>query len=328
MDLLSLIKSIKSGSVAPVYFLHGEEEFLIGKFLAELKHLVVKGPMADFNYARQKIRETSGAKIVADAKSLPMMADMRLMIIEDADKLKSADADPIVAYLENPAPETCLVFVAKKFDLRKGLFNKANRKKLVHKAEALKERDIPAFIMQRAKERRIQISRDAIEGITSAIGSDCAALDDALERLSLYKAGEEVTLIDVETSISSIRQHSVFELVDALGNRRPKQVLQLLLELLKEREEPIMLNAMLARHMRQLLKARIYSFQRLDAKSTASALGVPPFVVQKLIAQSKQFSGSQLEAAIARLALVDIQLKSCRKPGGRVLEGALMDLCL
>ena len=328
MDLMSQTRSLKSDGVEPLYFLHGEEAFLIGRFLTELKHVVVSGPMADFNYARLKARETSGAKVVAEAKSLPMMAKMRLMIVEDADKFKSADLEVIAEYIESPAPETCLVLVAKKYDLRRGLFAKANKKKLVHKADPLKEKEIAAFIRQRAKERKIAIAPDAVEAVAAAIGADCAALDDAVERLALFKAGGEIVLHDVESSVSSIRQHSVFELVDALGNRNPQQVLTLLFELLKGRQEPLMINSLLARHMRQLLKARIYSFQRLDSGAIASSLGVPPFVVKRLLAQTKRFSGSQLESAIARLAMVDIQLKSCRKPGGRVLEEALMDLCL
>ncbi|MBN2341579.1 MAG: DNA polymerase III subunit delta [Deltaproteobacteria bacterium] len=326
--MLQLIKTLTPDNVEPLYFLHGEEEFLIDKFLTELKQTVVEGPMADFNYSRQKARETSGAQVVADAKSLPMMAKRRLMIIEDADKFKAADTTALADYIENPAPETCMVLIAKKFDLRKGLFSKANRKKLVHKSEPLKERDIPAFIKQRVKEKRIKISADAIDAIAAAIGSDCAALDDAVERLALYKAGSEITLEDVEANISSIRQHSVFELVDALGERNPRRVLSLLFELLKEREEPLMLNSLLARHMRQLLKARICAYQRMDQGAVAATLGVPPFVVKKLMSQSRQFSSTQLESAIARLAMVDIQLKSSRRPGGRVLEGALMDLCL
>ncbi|MBN2717003.1 MAG: DNA polymerase III subunit delta [Deltaproteobacteria bacterium] len=328
MDLMSLTKSLKSGTIEPVYFLHGEEEFLIGKFLAELKHIVVTGAMADFNYTRLKAKETSGAKVTAEAKSMPMMAKMRLMIVEDADKFKSVDLDAIAEYIESPSPETCLVLVATKFDLRKGLFAKANKKKMVHRAEPLKEKEIAAFIRQRVKEKRISIAADAVEAIAAAIGPDCAAIDDAIERLSLYRPDSEITPGDVEATVSSIRQHSVFELVDALGNRNPRLVLSLLFELLKDRQEPIMINSLLARHMRQLLKARICAFQNMDAGATASALGVPPFVVTRLVAQTKKFSGSQLESAIARLAMVDIQLKSSRRPGGRVLEEAVMDLCL
>ncbi|MBN2526008.1 MAG: DNA polymerase III subunit delta [Deltaproteobacteria bacterium] len=328
MDLLSLFKTLSPETVAPLYFIHGEEDFLIGRFLTELRHIVVQGPMADFNYSRIKARETSGAALVTDAKSLPMMAKMRLTIVEDADKFKSVDLAAIGDYIDSPAPETCLVLVARKFDLRKGLFAKANKKKLVHKAELLKEKEISTFVRQQAKEKKIAMAPDAVDAIAAAIGPDCAALDDAVERLSLYKAGAEITLADVEASVSSIRQHSVFELVEALGNRQPRAVLTLLFELLKDREEPLMINSLLARHMRQLLKTRIYTFQRMDAGSMASALGVPPFVVKRLVSQARQFSGSQLENAIARLAMVDIQLKSSRRPGGRILEEALMDLCL
>lgn len=328
MDLLTLTRQLKEDTVAPVYLLHGDERFLISRFVDRLKGLVVIGPMADFNYARKKAQETTGAQVVADARSLPMMAKQRLIIIDDADKLKSADLEALLGYVENPVPETCLVLIGKKFDLRRGFFKKANGRKMVHKAESLKENQVPAFISQRARNKKMKIDEQAVMAIAQAVGPDCAALDDAVERVGLYAGGEEIHAEDVATVVSSVRTHSVFELVDALGTRKSAQVLRLLSQLLSNREEPIRINAMLARHMRQLLSVRIYRHQGMDQQGMMSALGVPPFVVKKLMAQSNGFRGPQLEAALRRLADVDLELKSSRRPGERILENALMDLCL
>ena len=79
MDILGLLKQIKKGDVEPLYLIHGSEFFLIETFLTEIRHKVVQGPMADFNYSRKKSNEVSGAQIVAEAKSLPMMAKQRPM---------------------------------------------------------------------------------------------------------------------------------------------------------------------------------------------------------------------------------------------------------
>jgi len=128
--------------------------------------------------------------------------------------------------------------------------------------------------------------------------------------------------------VAAVRQHSVFELVDAIGGRQHSRALALLEELLAQKEEPLRLNALLARHFRQLLRARIMLHGNVDERGMAAALGVPPFVAKKLSGQSRGFRGAQLEAALARLARTDLELKSSRRPGELVLEAAVMDLSL
>ena len=328
MDLLKLTENLSDSNLEPVYLVHGQERFLVTEFLNRLRHLVALGPMADFNYSRKKMSETSGAEIVAEAKSMPMMASKRLIIVDDAEKMKTADGEVLELYLVNPSPETCLVLVGTKFDLRKGMFSKANRRKQVHKAESLQEREIVPFIGARARARNVSLARGVDAAIAVAVGPDCATLDDAVERLGLYAGGEQVAVPHVEEVVSSIRQHSVFEMVEAIGNRQPERALARLEELLGNREEPLRLSALLARHVRQLVLAKILSVQSAGNQEMAGALGVPPFVVKKLVAQSRGFSGARLENALARLADADIALKSSRRPGSLILEEAVMDLCL
>jgi DNA polymerase III delta subunit len=67
-------------------------------------------------------------------------------------------------------------------------------------------------------------------------------------------------------------------------------------------------------------------FKGTAQSQLAGQIGVPPFVIQKLIYQSKGFSGKQLEAALLRLAKADIELKSSRLHSGLILENALLDL--
>ncbi len=327
MDILSLMRGLSVENLAPVYLLHGEEPFLIERFVEALKAIAVSGPMGSFNYSRKKASEVTGAQVVAEVKSLPMMAARRLVIVDDVEKLRAADMEVLAAYLDGPVTEACLVLIGQKFDLRKGLFKKANGLKMVHRAEPLKDRESAAFVTRCAQQADISLGRGAAEAIADAVGTDCAALSDALERTGLFAGGDRVEPAHVEQVVTSVRRHSVFELVDALGQRQAPRAIRYLLELLANREEPIRINAMLARHIRQLLLVRIHRRAGMTDSDVAQSLGVSPFVANKLVSQSNGFSGPALETALQRLAQVDLQLKSCRRPGERVLEEALLDLC-
>jgi len=329
MNLLAIIDQINKKSIDPVYLFHGPERFLIDKALSKIREIVLQGPMAAFNLDRLQAAHTTGHEITTRAREIPMMCSKRLIVVDDAHKLSSDTLLELDEYFQKPIPEACLVLVGDKFNLRKGPLAKANRRGQVHKADTLKERDIPAFLRTQAAERGVQISERALSALAGAVGPNCAALDDALERLSLYVGeGKAVEVDAISEVITTIREHSIFELVDAIGSRQAPKALALLEELLGRREEPIRINAMVARHFRLLLGARIHLYLGTDSKELPSILGVPPFVAGKLLNQCRRFRGQVLEDSLARLASVDYELKSSRRPAPVVVEQAIMDLCL
>jgi DNA polymerase-3 subunit delta len=329
MHLEDIIPKLGSGSLEPVYLIHGPERFVIESFLARLKDIVLGGPMGEFNIHSLKAKETSGSAIVGQAMELPMLSPFRLIIVEDADKFLAADFERLEAYIENPSPTTVLVLVGTKFDSQRRIIIKANKKGWMHDAAALSERELASFVASRAKQRNVQLTRAAVEAVGLAIGPDRAALDDAVERLGLFVGkGQVADEAEVAQVVSTVRQHSVFELVDAIGNRRVDEAMKLLGSLVVQRQEPILISTMIARHMRQLLLARIHLHLRTDERELPALLGVPPFATKKLLAQSQKFRGNVLEAALQRLARTDLELKSARRPGARVLEETVLDLCM
>ncbi len=326
---MEVTRAVESGRIDAVYIVFGSETFYLQRFLSALRSRVATGPMADFNYSRLKAKEVSGAEIVATAQAVPMMSSRRLVVVDDVHELSARDLEPLAAYLEAPCDSTCLTLVAAKLDLRKGVWAKASKLKLVHKAEPLGTRQVDAFIRSRAKERGVEISPEACAAVGAAVGTDCAALEDAVERLCLFAGDSTPINVDhVAMVVSAIKPHSVFELVDAIGEKRPERALAVLEHLLAQRQEPIMINAMIARHFRQLLGARIHLHLGTPQKQLASLLGVPPFVVGKIANQCRRFRGPVLEGALARLAQVDFLLKSSRRSGAHIVEEALLELCL
>jgi len=329
MDVLALLDEVGRGRFAPVYFVHGKERFLVERLVDKLRAALVTGPMAGFNFRRVRGKETDGAEISAEARAVPMMASHRLVVVDEADKLDAADWEALEGYLAAPAAQTTLVFVAEKFDLRRSVLSRASKRKEVHAAEPLTEKGLPAFVRSRAEERGVRLGPGADSAIAAAIGPDAAAIDDAVVRLGLF-AGPDGTAreADVAEVVAAVRQRSVFELVDAIGSRRRAEAVALLERLLAAREEPLKLLALLARHYRQLLAARIETHRGAGEAELASRLGVHPFVAKKLAAQCGRFSGAELETALARLARADLDLKSSRRPGNLILEEAVIGLAL
>ncbi len=327
MSIVRLIDSLNDKTLAPAYLFHGTERFLINRAVRKIKDIVLSSAMSDFNLHELNGNQCTGDTVVNQAMQIPMMATKSLIIVDDAHKMSADDHRVVDAYLENPSPDACLVLVADKFEARRGITKNSAKRGQLFAAESLKENEISPFIKWRAKERKVKIDPGALVAISVAVGPDCAALDDAVERVGLYAGpGATVTEEAVAEVVTSVRQHTIFELVDAIGSGRSDRAFTLLEGLLGRQQEPIMINAMIARHYRQLLLTRIHLHLGTDQSQFSRAVGAPGFVVKNLIQQAKRFRGEALERALTRLSLADLELKSSKRPARVIIEQAVMDL--
>src|SRR4051812_39001798 len=89
-------KAWKLGKAAPIYVFHGEEEFLRSELihLAPEIFLPEEGTRA-FNFDLLYGSDTTLKDVIGIAQGFPMMADRRLVIVRDAEKIlrtRSAEA--------------------------------------------------------------------------------------------------------------------------------------------------------------------------------------------------------------------------------------------
>jgi DNA polymerase III subunit delta len=324
-----VLRAIERGERAPVYFFHGDNTLVIDQAIAALRRVVV-GDNEDFAYRAFRGEEASGADIVNAARTVPMLTSEQLIVVRNAEALDADDQAAVLPYLSAPNPATCLALVAAKFDSRTKLIAQANKLGMVHEAAAVSERELSGWVASRARARGLRMSPAVAQALAESTGSDAATVEDALERLALFMGDrEEARVEDVEHVVSESRVRSVFELTDALGQRRIEAALRTLANMLRNREAPLRLLATLATHVRRLLMVK--ELERAGSGqpfALAQELGVPPFIVGKLTEQARHFSGQELRRALLRLARTDLELKSSRRPDVLILEEMILDLCL
>ncbi len=182
------------------------------------------------------------------------------------------------------------------------------------------------FLSARAGRRQVTLEPAAARALVAFIGNDLQALDDAVERLSLYAGGAgTIREADVGAVVDDSRLRSVFDLTDAIGRRDAAAAMATLAKLFGQGEEGIPLNHLVARQMRQLLACA--ESPGLPADRLASVLGVPPFVSRKLAEQCRRFRAPELRRALRIAAETDRDLKSSRLPDQVILERAVLAMC-
>lgn len=102
-----IIRSVRAGEVKPVYLLMGAEDYYIDKLSDFLTDTLLKPEERDFNLDVAYGLEVTADKVVELARAYPVMADRRVVLVREAQAMRSLDA--LEAYLRHLTPPPCLL---------------------------------------------------------------------------------------------------------------------------------------------------------------------------------------------------------------------------
>ena len=106
-----IIRSVRAGDVAPVYLLMGPEDYYIDKLSDFLTDTLLTPDERDFNLDVVYGLEITVDKVIELARAYPMMAERRVVLVREAQSIRSLDA--LEAYLEHLTPTTVLILCYK-----------------------------------------------------------------------------------------------------------------------------------------------------------------------------------------------------------------------
>ncbi len=321
-------KRASQGSLEPVYVLHGAERLLIERAVDAIREAVDASGAPGFNVDTFDGKGLDAAPVLSAAQTLPMMADRRLVLVRHAEAMTPTEQANLAAYVEDPCETTCLILTATKLDGRSKLVKAAKKRGFLIDVKPLRGRELRDFIRAEAAVRDHSIAPQAVETLLDAVGDDLAAIDDALERLSLFVGpGQRIDADAVLTCVTRIRVESIWSLVDAIGLRDTRQGIAAAQSLLDDREPPLRLLAMVARQLRIVAKMREALSEGLRPQDAAKRAGAPPFKARDLTESARRFTADSLGHAFTLIAETDRALKSSKRPPEVILQDAVLELC-
>jgi DNA polymerase-3 subunit delta len=306
--------AVKRGEIAPIYCFSGER-FLVDTAAAAVRTAVLAeaGAAAAFNHDTFDLKESGLGGALGTARTLPMMAKRRLVVGKAIDDVKAADLEPLVAYVEDPNPATCLLLIADKVDVRLKAFSALRKRGYLHVFAALRDNALAGWLRTEAKSRGIDIKPDAANTLAMLAGPDLGRLAQALEQLAIYVGPERaVTVDDVEDLVAETREHAIFELTKAIGMGDVPRALALCANMLRNREPPLKIQFMLVRQVRQIWRAKELAAAGASRGDIAAAVGISPYFLDDVLTPAKRMSRAALERALERLYQADLAIKTSR----------------
>jgi len=328
-------RQIEAGNVPPVVLVVGVEQYLQNKVLQTVRGNVLKDAVPGLNEDNFVATETAIDTIITAVRTLPMLARRRFVTIRQIERWESAAkgaadaADRIAQYASNPVASCVLVLSGTKIDGRKRLATIAKKGNWWVSCDPISRSGVSSFVAARVSERGIRVAPGAADLIAEVVGTDLAALVDAIERLCLYVGiNGQIDEDTVGICLVRIKTSTVWELVGAIGQRDLGRALAALDSVYDPRDRGLPIVGTLAWSARQLLRFESSLRAGMSPPKAAQAAGAPPFRANELADQCKKTSRADLERWLEVIAQVDLALKGAsRRPPKAVLEHAIMSLC-
>jgi DNA polymerase-3 subunit delta len=312
-DDADIAADVARGKIAPIYCLSGE------RYLVDAAHAAIRtavlgqaGAAAAFNHDTFDLKESGLVPCLTTARTLPMMAKIRLVVGKGIDQVKADQLEPLLEYVSDPNPSSCLVLVGDKVDVRFKAFIALRKAGFLHVFAPLRDQALAGWLRGEARARKIDLSPDAAGALADLAGPELGRLSQALDQLALYAGDRGVTLDDVEELVAETRQRNVFELTKAIGAGDVPRSLALLGNMFRNREPALRIQFMLARQMRQIWRAKELSAAGAGRNEIASAVGMSPYFLDDVLVPARRMSHGALARAFERLYQSDVALKSSK----------------
>lgn len=220
----SVMQNLKKGEYSNLYYLYGEEPYFIDCITDYIENNALAEEERDFNQIVLYGLETTMQCVVDNARSYPMMAERRVVIVKECASLFKDEnsCSMLEDYLRKPSPATILVFTNKngKLDRRTKLAGQIEKCGVLFESKAVKESQVLGFISDYLSARGKSIDNKNCNLILEAVGTDLCRIANELDKLAVA-AGQEniVSSFLIEKIIGINKDFNLWEFRKALSEK-------------------------------------------------------------------------------------------------------------
>ena len=324
--------SLAQGKIFPLYFLYGEEVFLLNEAVNDLMKAALGDGLGDFNLNLFYGQDATPEKIRDAVETLPMMAQRRVVILKEGQDLSDRDMEDLLPVILEPVQTTTFIIVSEKVDKRKKFFKEILKTGVVVEFRKPFEQQIPAWIKYIAQKHDLIVGDSEALILHQIVGSSLLSIDNEMRKLNQYlgpktKVSARVSTEDIHQVVSQTRVDSVFDLANAIGARDQAGALVCLANLLDHGQNEVGALMLITRHIRILGLVQQGLREGLSGPKLCAKAGVPQFFLKKYVEQSRHWPIDKIENTFQALVDTDRALKSSPISSHIWLENFVIRTC-
>lgn len=318
-----IVADLKAGKFRPVYLLTGEENYYIDLVSNFFEKNVIAADFRDFDQTVVYGPEVDMPTVIDLAKRYPMMSPVQLVLVKEAQGI-ARDWELLAKYLENPQPQTVLVFCYrhKKLNKNSKAYKAINSVGVVFEKNKLRDYEVPSWIANVVQKKGYSITQTGAVLIAESLGNDLGKIANELSKVYIsMPEGGTINEDVIETNIGISKEYNAFELQNAIGRRDVVQCNKIVNHFAANpKDNPIQL--VIASLYGYFIKVMLYH-QEPDKNKAASVLKVSPYFLKDYEKAAQNYSLGKLASCIGYLYEADLKSKGVRN-NGTISDGEIL----
>ncbi len=321
------LKQLKAAGPERLYLLWGEEEYLRDSYMKSMRELCFPAGDDDFQHRIFKEEQPNASELRSAIDTMPFFSERVLIEMREIDYNRSQDD---LTDILSDIPDYCtVVFLLEHGEEPNGKsslikFLRKNGKEIRFTVQD--QNMLMRWIARRFAFYGKGLEIEAGQRLIYLSGDRMKALIPEIEKIAAYAKGEKVTAADVNAVANRIAESDIFDLTDAIAERRFNAAAGILADLLEQRDSSVSaVLSLLSAQFRRLFLAK----QAGDIRQLMELSGIKyDFMARKLMNSARNYELSQLRHAIELCAEADYRLKSESIDEKQLLKETVMRIAL
>lgn len=321
MTVDNLEKDLKEGKLNSIYLFYGEELYLLENAVKKIKKLFGELVLG-INYIQ--INESNTNSLISDIETPAFGFEKKLIVIKNAGLLKkerkanskgnSELQKKIAEYIKeniNMINETTiLVFIEE--DISKCELSKVIEENgVVCNFERLKPIDIKRRLKAICNAYEVNVSEQNLDLLIETSGTNMLDLINEIRKLIEYAGkGGTITKESIEKLATKEFEARIFDLTDNLGKKDIAKAMEILKELIYNKEPVQKILITLYNHFKKIYLTKLCMERNRDVLSVLKLKPNQTFLVSKYKRQAGYFKTNELRNILGELINLDKSYKS------------------
>lgn len=336
---MELKKQISKSKFQNLYFLYGEEKYLISYYMKKLAEKAAGNQFQDFNFQKFDGGE-AGADQIADAvQALPFLSERKCVLVTDpdVDARKAAEAKKWKEMVST-LPETTVLVVAVPNSEFEEKQKKGGKKFLdfmkkygcTVRFDRRTGAQLKKILCSGAQKRGCTLSPRNADRLVASCGFDLTTLLHELEKLCSYVKEGEITAQEIDRIATKNLEARVFDLAKAVLSGSGDRAYSILDALLEQGEEPVAILSVLSSNYLDLYRVRASLQSGLSAMEPARYFDYArkEFRLKNAERNAERYPDGMLKGSLKELLAADLALKGARGSRRTVLEKLIARLLI
>ena len=328
MNFTEYKKLLKQDALKPVSLFYGEEDFLLDYCISLVRKKTVSEEQAFFNDETYTAENFSPAAFSDSLASFPVFAEKKLIVLNDVRifKLPSHEQETLAKLLtEAPAHAVILIREQEAPDKRLKLYKAIQKAGQEVEFTYMSPADLKAQITKKLSASGLTIADADAMYIIDLAGPSLTNLHTRIEKLISYMGNrKKVTAADIDAVIEKPLNNKVFDMIDALMDKKPATAFAILTDLKQLKEEPVKLISLIGGQFCDVTKAACLLADGVG--NPAAALGGNPWAANKKVAVARKVPLEKLSRGVHLARMADEAVKRDGRDGWDALWELVLSL--